>query len=75
MFLLVGVSSGPGKLGYPNPPPPQGLGPQGGPMGPPQGPRGPSGPLGADGASRRPQALVWFSLRDVLHESGEDEKR
>ena len=36
MFLLVGVSSGPGKLGYPNPPPPQGPGPQGGPMGPPR---------------------------------------
>ena len=40
----------------------------GGPIGPPQGPRGPSGPLGADGASRRPRALVWFFLRDVLHE-------
>ena len=24
--------------------------------------------MGADGASRRPRALVWFFLRDVLHE-------
>ena len=33
-----------------------------------------SGPLGADGASRRPQSLFWFILRDVLHERSEDEK-
>ena len=74
LFLLVHASAVSCSLGYPNPPSPH---PRalGGAKGPPQGPRGPSGPLGADGASRRPRALVWFILRDVLHGRGEDEER